>query len=73
MPYTVLVSKTFQKNFQKLPSSLKNRIKDALKELQEDPYTSCPKCDIKINKRYASSKTSFENRQLQNYLLYKQG
>ena len=48
MPYTVLVSKTFQKRFQKLPSSLKNKIKGTLKELQKDPHTSRPKCDIKI-------------------------
>ena len=47
MPYTVLVSKKFQQKFHQFPNKIQNQIRNALKELQEDPYTSRPKCDVK--------------------------
>ena len=47
MTYTVLVSKKFQQKFQQFPNKIKNQIRNALNELQEDPYTSRPKCDVK--------------------------
>ena len=48
MSYTVLVSKTFQKKFHQLQSNSKNRIRKSLKELEKDPYSSRPNCDIKM-------------------------
>ena len=50
MPYKVFVSKTFQRKFQEFPNKQQDRIRKALKELQEDPYTSRPNCDVKILK-----------------------
>jgi mRNA-degrading endonuclease RelE of RelBE toxin-antitoxin system len=50
MPYTVLVSKTFQRNFQQLPNDIQKQMRNALKELQNDPYTSRSHCDIKLLK-----------------------
>ena len=47
MSYSVLVSKTFQRKFQKLQKSSQNQIRKSLKELENDPYTSRPNCDIK--------------------------
>jgi len=48
MTYTVLVSRTFQKSFKKLPKTTQEKIKKHLHELKEDPLTSRPHCDIKI-------------------------
>ena len=50
MSYKVLVSRTFQKKFNDLQKSIQNSIKKALVELEKDPYTSRPKCDIKLLK-----------------------
>ena len=50
MSYKVLVSRTFQKKFNNLQKSIQNSIKKALAELEKDPYTSRPKCDIKLLK-----------------------
>lgn len=47
MSYTVLVSKKFQQKFHQFPNKIQNQIRNALNELQEDPYTSRPKCDVK--------------------------
>jgi len=47
MPYTVLVSKKFQQKFHQFPNKIQNQIRNALHELQEDPYTSRPKWDVK--------------------------
>lgn len=47
MSYSVLVSKTFQRKFQQLQNNFQNQIRKSLKELQNDPYTSRPKCDVK--------------------------
>ena len=47
MSYQVLVSRTFQKQFAGLESSLQERVKTALKNLKEDPFRSRPKADIK--------------------------
>lgn len=47
MSYSVLVSKTFQRKFQKLQKNFLNQIRKSLKELQNDPYTSRSNCDIK--------------------------
>lgn len=48
MVYTVLVSRTFQKSFQKLPKNIQDKIRKHLQELKEDPATSRPHCDLKV-------------------------
>jgi mRNA-degrading endonuclease RelE of RelBE toxin-antitoxin system len=48
MTYTVLVSRTFQKSFKKLPKNTQEKIQKHLHELKEDPVTSRSYCDIKI-------------------------
>ena len=45
--YTVLVSRTFQRQFNVLNNNLQLRIKSALKELEKDPYEPRPGADIK--------------------------
>ncbi len=50
MNYKVLVSKTFQKKFYKIPKNTQNLFKKTLVELEKDPYTSRTNCDIKILK-----------------------
>jgi len=50
MPYTVLVSKNFQQLFTQLPKEFQKQIRNSLKELQKDPYTSRSRCDIKLLK-----------------------
>ena len=50
MPYIVLVSRTFQHKYQQLPNALRNQIKRSLVELEENPFTSRSKCDIKLLK-----------------------
>lgn len=50
MTYSVLVSKTFQRDFQQLPNEIQKHIRSSLKELQNDPYTSRSHCDIKVLK-----------------------
>ena len=47
MSYSVLVSKTFQQKFQQLQKNFQNQIRNSLKQLRSDPYTSRPNCDIK--------------------------
>ncbi|MCX6666307.1 MAG: type II toxin-antitoxin system RelE/ParE family toxin [Euryarchaeota archaeon] len=47
MAYIVRVSKKFQQKFHQFPDKIQNQIRNALNELQEDPYTSRPKCDVK--------------------------
>lgn len=46
--YTVIVSRTFQKQFNKLDSIVKKRVKKALSKLEEDPITPRAYADIKI-------------------------
>ncbi len=46
--YTVIVSRTFQKQFNKLNSAFKKRVKKALLKLEEDPITPRAYADIKI-------------------------
>ena len=46
--YSVLVSRTFQKQFQKLSSAMKKRVRKGLSELGEDPLTPRSKADIRI-------------------------
>jgi mRNA-degrading endonuclease RelE of RelBE toxin-antitoxin system len=50
MLYKVLVSRTFQKKFNRLQKSIQNLIRKTLKELEKDPYISRPNCDIKLLK-----------------------
>jgi mRNA-degrading endonuclease RelE of RelBE toxin-antitoxin system len=50
MTYKVLVSKTFQKKFYQLQKNLQSLVRITLKELEKDPYTTRPKCDIKLLK-----------------------
>jgi mRNA interferase RelE/StbE len=45
--FQVLVSRTFQKQFNDIPNELHNRIKNGLKELKSDPYTPRANADIK--------------------------
>ncbi len=44
--YKVLVSRTFQKQFNSLNKSVQKRIKAGLKELEEDPKRARPNADI---------------------------
>ena len=46
--YSVIVSRTFQKQFQKLSSSMKKRVRKGLSELGEDPFTPRAKMDVKV-------------------------
>ncbi len=50
MIYKVFISRTFQKKIYKLQKSIQNLIQKSLKELEEDPYTPRPNCDIKLLK-----------------------
>ena len=50
MTYKVLVSRTFQKEFYQLQKNVQSLIRKILKELEKDPYTTRPKCDIKLLK-----------------------
>lgn len=45
--YTVLVSRTFQRQFNALNNNIRVRIKSALKELEKDPFEPRPGADIK--------------------------
>jgi mRNA-degrading endonuclease RelE of RelBE toxin-antitoxin system len=46
--FTVLVSKTFQAQFNQLDMNLQNRIRNGLDELKIDPYKPRSKADIKV-------------------------
>jgi len=46
--YAVIVSRTFQKQFQKLSSVMKKRVRIGLSELGEDPFTLRAKADVKV-------------------------
>lgn len=45
--FQVLVSRTFQKQFDDLPKDMKKRIRKALKELEKDPINPRTGADIK--------------------------
>ncbi len=47
MIFKVMVSRTFQKQFDSLAKSLKDRIRKGLEELGKDPRTNRSNCDIK--------------------------
>ena len=47
MKYTILVSKTFQKQFHSLENNVQERIISALKTLEDDPFHSRSGTDIK--------------------------
>ena len=47
MQYKILVSRTFQKKFHQLQKNIQNSIRESLKKLESDPYTSRASCDIK--------------------------
>jgi mRNA-degrading endonuclease RelE of RelBE toxin-antitoxin system len=47
MIFKVMVSSTFQKQFNSIPKGQKDRIRIGLKELENDPRSPRPKCDIK--------------------------
>lgn len=47
MKYTILVSRTFQKQFHSLENNVQVRIKSALKTLEGDPFHSRSGTDIK--------------------------
>ncbi|OYT29473.1 cytotoxin [Thermoplasmatales archaeon ex4572_165] len=47
MTYSVLVSRTFQRTFQKLPKNMQDKIRKHLQEQKEDPVTSRPHCNHK--------------------------
>lgn len=46
--YTVLVSRTFQKQFQKLSNAVKKHARKCLSELEKDPLTPRAKADIRV-------------------------
>ncbi|MCK5560728.1 MAG: type II toxin-antitoxin system mRNA interferase toxin, RelE/StbE family [Thermoplasmata archaeon] len=46
--FTILVSRTFQKQFQKLDGAMKKRVRKGISQLEQDPKTSRVKADIKI-------------------------
>ena len=46
--YSVLVSRTFEKQFHALENDAKSRIRKALKGLSSDPFTPRPGMDIKL-------------------------
>ena len=48
MTFQVLVSRTFQGQFDKLEDAVKKRVRCALAELVVDPYKPRPKADIKV-------------------------
>jgi len=48
MGYKVFVSRTFQKIYSELPRYTRDRIKEHLHELANDPITSRSHCDIKV-------------------------
>lgn len=50
MIYSVVVSKTFQRKFYQLQKDFQNKIRNSLRELQNDPHTSRPACDVKALK-----------------------
>lgn len=50
MSYSVLVSKIFQQKFYQLQKNFQNKIRKSLRELQNNPYTSRPNCDVKALK-----------------------
>jgi len=47
MKYTILVSKTFQKQFHSLENNVQERIISALKTLEDDPFHSRSGTDMK--------------------------
>ena len=47
MTYEVVVSRTFERAFQRLPKDTQKRIRKALQELESDPRTPRPRADIK--------------------------
>jgi len=47
MKYTILVSKTFQKQFTSLGGSMQERIKSTLKTMENDPFQPHPGANIK--------------------------
>ena len=47
MTHEILISTTFKKQLTKLEDELKDRVKDTLKKLGEDPYRSRSGVDIK--------------------------
>lgn len=47
MSFDVLVSRTFQGFFEDLDQDTRDRIRDALAKLEEDPYEPRPGADIK--------------------------
>ena len=46
--YTILVSRTFQKQYHTLSKNMQKRVKKALLELEDDPFESRSGADIKI-------------------------
>ena len=46
--HSILISKSFQKEFRKLQKDLQDRIREALKRLEENPFDARPGADIKL-------------------------
>ena len=47
MKYTILVSRTFKKQITSLEKNMQDKIKSALKNLENDPFQPLPGTDIK--------------------------
>ena len=56
MTYRVFVSFTFQKKYYKLQKDIQDLIKKSLIEIEKDPYSSRPNCNIKILKNTTPKK-----------------
>lgn len=54
--YRVLISRTFQKQFHRLPTATQERIRLSIAGLGEDPYRPCPGTDIKPLRHTAPQK-----------------
>ncbi len=48
MNYSILVSRTFQRQFHKLDLETQQRVRTALQALALDPFQKRPKADIKV-------------------------
>jgi mRNA interferase RelE/StbE len=46
--HSILISKSFQKEFRKLQKDLQDRIREALKKLEENPFDARSGADIKL-------------------------
>ena len=63
--FNVLLSRTAEKEFNSLDKQIQERVRTALKELENDPFQPRPKADIK--KLHKMSKHEFYRLRIGNY------